>query len=100
MSVTYIDTNKIQSIGTDIIKLSTEYQVEINRLFKRLNEVPMVTREWVGQQANKYFNIIAFDKNDYLEFGEQIKRLGKEVLKIADSFEVQIKKNADEESRR
>lgn len=99
MSVTYIDTSKIESIGNDIIKLSSDYQVEITRLFQRLNNVPTVTKEWVGQQANRYFDIVSFDKNDYIEFGNQIKRFGKEILNIADSFETQIKKNADEESR-
>lgn len=99
MSVTYVDTSKIEEIGNEIINLSTEYQVEVNRLFKRLSEVPSVTREWVGQQANKYFDIISLDKSDYIEFGNQIKKLGSEAINIANSFDNQIKKNSDIESR-
>lgn len=100
MAITYIDTNKIEEIGNDIIALATEYQVEINKLFKRLNEVPTVTREWVGQSANKYFNLIALDKNDFLTVGNQLRNFGKQVTNVAESFNRQIKTNADEERKK
>ena len=58
-----------------------------------MSEVPYNTKEWVGNQSIKYFNLIALEKSDYLEFGEKIKSFGKKILDDAQSIDTQIKNN-------
>ena len=40
-----------------MISLVNDLNTEINNLFNRFSEVPSVTKEWVGQQAQFYFRI-------------------------------------------
>ena len=86
----YIDTDKMYDVGNEIVNLATEYELEITRLFKRLNNVPYITKEWVGNQAEKYISIVALDKNEYMDFGEAIKEYGKSLKKCSQMLNEEI----------
>ena len=91
MAVSEIDTEKVAQISKNIISLVNEYDIQITNMFKMLGDVPYVTKEWVGNQSEKYFKTILLDKNDYLDFGKEIKRYAKKIAddseKMADAIE-------------
>ena len=49
MNSIYFDTDKMKEYGTDLIKLSKEYEELILSLVERLSKVPGTTREWIGE---------------------------------------------------
>lgn len=72
-SITYIDTVKVEEIEKDLVKLARDYNEKIAKMFQRLNDVPGVTKEWVGNQANFYFSVISGDKSKFLNFGNNLR---------------------------
>ncbi len=99
MAVTYIDTKRAKDISKNIVDYANEYNVLINKLFKRLTEVPYITREWVGQTSEKYFKYVALEKSDFLDFGDQLKSYGVKISKDVDLIEDRILKNNKEEKK-
>ena len=75
MAVTYFNSTEIESIAKDIYELSYQFEDEINRLFKRFEDVPTVTKEWIGNKSNYYFNSIALDKKYYTDFAESLRQI-------------------------
>lgn len=68
--VTYMDTAKVDEIRKDLLDLANQYNDKITQLFKRISNIPYETKEWIGNQANKYFDIlINNDKKEFLNFG-------------------------------
>lgn len=100
MAITYINTNQVDSISKDIINLTNDLNKEFNDLFRRFSDVPTVTREWVGKQANIYFSKIASEKQQYIDFTNKIKDIGYKLS--TDIYEIQtcINKNNNEESKK
>lgn len=87
MNFTNADTQKVKEIGSEIIKLSTEYNVKITELFKKLSTFPYDTEEWSGKPAEKYSEQVSQDKVLYTDFGDNIKKLGSEIIKSGESIE-------------
>ena len=100
ISITHMDTTEVGNIANDILTLTNEYDDTIDRLFKRLENVPEVTREWVGGQAKIYFGKIATEKSQFMNLSRQLKDIAHKLQK--DSFAMQncITKNHNEEIRR
>ena len=100
MAITHMDTTEVGNIANDIRTLVDEYNDTIDRLFKRMENVPEVTREWVGTQANVYFERVAAEKQQYINLSDQLKEIASKL--DSDSFAMQncITKNNNEESRR
>ena len=76
MAISYVNTNELDTIGAEIISLTGELETEISSLYNRLGNVPMTTREWVGEKAEFYFRKIGEDKQKYLDFVSKIKEVG------------------------
>lgn len=81
MSISYINTNEVQNIADEVVKLSTDLETEFNNLFRRLSNVPDVTKEWVGNQSEYYFSSISRDKDLFINFSNKIKNVGNELNK-------------------
>lgn len=100
-SVTYMDTVKVEEIERDLIKLANEYNDKITRLFRRLMDVPSVTKEWVGNQSNYYFNVISSDKSKFLNFGNNLRdvanKLDSDLTKVTGSVSKLVR--LEEEAR-
>lgn len=92
------DTNEIHEIANEIISLATEYETEINNLFRRFSNVPDITREWVGNEAKQYFDIVALEKQDYINVGETIKDYANKLIRDAESMEETVNVVLKEES--
>ena len=97
MVISYYNANEVEEIAKDIKTYANDYISEINNLFRRLSEVPDVTKEWVGQQANYYFNTIALDKDKYIDFGNKLYNIGESLSKDIDDVEKTVKENKDKE---
>ena len=75
-SVTYMDTVKVDEIRKDLLDLANQYNDKIIQLFNKLASVPTETKEWIGNQANKYFEtIINNDKKEFLNYGYNLKNI-------------------------
>jgi hypothetical protein len=75
MAITYFNSTEVESISNDIYELATQFEDEMTSLFKRFEEVPYVTKEWIGDKANFYFNYIALDRKQYMDFAESLKKI-------------------------
>ena len=90
MAVSYIDTQKIKDISQNIISEANKYDVIINKLFKRLIEMPFVTKEWIGNRAEEYIDYVSLDKSEFISFGEKLRDLGKRISEDSDIMEDKI----------
>lgn len=97
MAVSSVDTDRLKEISQDIMSKANEYDIKITKLFKMLGDVPYTTKEWVGNQAERYFKTILLDKNDFLEFGNELKRYAKKLSEDSDKLAEAIKKTQTDE---
>ncbi len=79
----YIDTDKIKEKGDKIVKYANDYKQLINKLFNIILCGSNIDQAWVGEAADKYKKIISLDKEDYLDFGDNIKKFGNYLQKYA-----------------
>lgn len=100
MAISYANTTEIETISKDIISLANDLNNEINSLFSRLSNVPYGTKEWSGNQALKYFNIIASDKKQYNELASNLKDIGYKLRDNANEIRNCINKNKNNESQK
>ncbi len=100
MAISYINTTEVEDISKDLISLVNELNTEINNLFTRFSEVPSITREWVGNQAQFYFQKVASDKAQYTDFIGKLRDIGYKLS--TDVYEVQmcINKNNNIETQK
>lgn len=76
MAISYINTTEVERTAKEINSLASEFQSEINNLYKRLSEVPTITKEWTGRKSEFYFDKIGKDKIKYTEIANTISELG------------------------
>lgn len=92
-SFTSIDTGRIDELTDKIIELTNEYDNEITKMFKRLSEVPYESKEWIGKQSEKYARLVLMDKQDFIDFGSQLKSYAKKVSSDSKKIDDAIKKS-------
>ena len=100
MAISYVNTVELESISKEILSLANDLNTEFNNLFMRFSEVPTVSKEWVGKQANFYFRKVASEKKQYIDFTNKLKDIGYKLS--TDLYEIQtcINKNNSEESQK
>ena len=91
MRLTYADTNKIHSIGSDIIELSNKFNVEITELFKKLSSFPYDSQAWTGTPAETYASHVLLDKKQYTDFATELRTYGNKIINTAENIEECIK---------
>lgn len=96
-TIKYADTDEIKQLASDIKNLANEYEREIMELFRRFNNVPNVTKEWIGGQSEKFFDIVSFDKEDFDSVGETIKSYADKLVSDSDFIESRVNKVIKEE---
>lgn len=72
MAIYYANVEEIEEVAKNVNKLAIMYDNEINNLFRRLSDVPTVTKEWIGNTANSYFKTILLDKDEYVNIGKNL----------------------------
>lgn len=91
--ISYVNTDELEDIAIELSSATNDLDAEFNALFTRLNNVPTVTKEWVGGQANHYFSRVALDRQQYTNFIDSVRGLGQELSTEASSIQARIKEN-------
>ena len=97
MNFTYADSKNITDIGNEIIDIANEYNVEITNLFKKLTTIPTEDRSWRGTKADKYVQIVALDKQQYLDFYDSLKEFASKLIATASSVDTCVRQSQAEE---
>lgn len=71
-----VDTERMQSCGSDIIRLTNELSNTIAEMYKYINNMPDVTLEWVGTPAIRFVQKLNNDRIDYNKFIEELSQYG------------------------
>lgn len=85
-----IDTVKMRDCGKDIISLTGELNITIEAMFNRLSNMPINTKEWVGNSSLEFVRIANLDKIQYLELKKALYQYGKYLIDCADYLEKTI----------
>lgn len=99
MGLSYFNSNEVESIAVDIKNYATEFNTEIDNLFRRLSEVPTVTKEWVGGQSELYFRMICTDKDKYKDFGNKLYKIGEVLSSDINDVQTCAKENQANEEK-
>ncbi|MBR2753879.1 hypothetical protein IKD82_01820 [Candidatus Saccharibacteria bacterium] len=94
--ITYADTNEINNITKDLSPLINDLESEFNSLFKRLSNVPTITKEWVGNQATFYFSKTSEDKLVYSTLINELRSFVQELNSESINLDHQIQANNSE----
>ena len=89
----YIDTDKVNTAGKDIMMLSNDLNSAINEMFDRLTLMSTKTREWVGDSTLRYERNAKNEKQEYVTLKDEIYNLGKFLTDVANSYETTVKTN-------
>ncbi len=89
-AIEYAETKRIKNIADSIITLANDYNSEINKLFNMFAAVPYDTKEWVGNQSDKFFDLVALEKDDFINFGDRIREYGEKLNKDVEDIESTI----------
>lgn len=100
MAISYVNTNEVEDANKDFKNLVNQFNEQINDLYKRLSEVPTISREWFGNQANYYFRVVNQDKRQYNNFVNKLNLFSLRVDRDLEKIENVIKNNTAEESRK
>lgn len=87
MANLYVDTIKLKESGNEIIKLSNEFNSNVNDLFDRLVKIPTVSLEWVGESALEFSRIANVEKIDYINLKNNLYNYGKFLIDTAEEIE-------------
>ena len=73
------DTQKLYDTTVEMNNLIVEYKKKINEFFNRLDFISHSGQAWAGPNANIYSKVVALDKPDYDNFGQEMEDLVKEL---------------------
>ena len=59
-------------------------------MFNMFAAVPYDTKEWVGNQSDKFFDLVALEKDDFINFGDRIREYGEKLNKDVEDIESTI----------
>ncbi len=96
-SFTDIDTDRIKDEITTINNLIGDYDSIINKLFRRISDVPYTTHEWIGKTSEKYVELVLFDKEDFVNFSSQLRSYTDKLSNDCDSINKAIKISLEKE---
>lgn len=82
-----VDTIKMRECGKDIIKITNTLNELYNGLFSRISNMPTNTGEWVGESADKFVTLANIDKVQYLNYNNEIAKMGKLLVDYSYKFE-------------
>lgn len=91
-----IDTKKIKEAGNNIVNLSFELIEILNNFYRRIDEIPIKTREWVGSKAIDYTKLCDIEKEEYMKYINSLKLLGNSLVTYSENLD-NIAKKVEEE---
>lgn len=93
--VTYIDTDQLSQLAREIDEILSNYSTELNKIYTRLCDVPNITKEWVGQKSEYYFQDAQIEKEQCERFTQSLAKLSDELHLIARESEQTIESNME-----
>ena len=94
--ISYINTNEVNNVADELLKAANKLEKEFESLFSRLENVPTITREWTGNQAELYFSTIILDKQQYITFVNELKSISNVLKDAASNSDTYIEANNNE----
>ena len=89
-----VDTDKLKENSENILELCNSYDNHIRDLYKKIYNVPRVTKEWVGDASYNYAGKVFSEKEQYVKYGSCLKKMGKVLKEYALDVERIVKDNA------
>ena len=90
MSEIYVETKKMRESGNEIINLVEEFKAILDAMFTRIENVPLNTKEWVGDSATLFASLANKDKVQYYNYATSLYKYGKYLVDCADYFDKTI----------
>lgn len=90
MAIVDIDTNMVLDKAENIINLSKEYDMIIDKLFNEL--ITLEESSWIGGAAKQYSENALFDKAQYKVFANDIKIYGETLKNTAELYDAFVRK--------
>ena len=87
------DTEKMRENGTKIQNLASELNEIINEYYKRIENMPTVTGEWIGDSAEKFVSYVISSKRSTVNFCNSLNSYGKYFVDSAEAIERTTKNN-------
>ena len=84
------NTDEMRRIASELNTLANNYIEAINKLYQRISEMPTVTKEWTGNQAERYASIVSNDKSSMTEVGNKIKQFARIITDDANHIDTQV----------
>jgi len=79
------DTEKIKETAKSIQNIAVELKTDINKMYKLFDE--MTLSAWTGTNAKNYARTVLLDKQEYLDYIEDINKMAKEMLSFSEKIE-------------
>ena len=94
MSRIYIDTDKLEDDSQQIKEYAAKLDQLLTEYVTRMNKVPNETKEWQGNSAEEFVNIIKEDyKTDYTQLISTIRKYANELKFAADDYKSVVQEN-------
>lgn len=87
MSEIYVDTEKMRNCGNTILDLVEEFKATLDAMFTRIENIPLNTKEWVGESATLFVNLANKDKVQYYNYATSLYKYGKYLVDCADYYD-------------
>ncbi len=87
MSDIYVDTEKMRNCGNEILNLVEEFKATMDAMFTRVENVPLNTKEWVGDSAMLFASLANKDKVQYYNYATDLYKYGKYLIDCADYYD-------------
>ena len=81
------NTMEMRQIASEIKALAVDYQTKISQMYSKFSNMPTVTNEWTGGQAQKYVSYVLLEKQDMMFVGDQLKEFAKVIADDATLLE-------------
>lgn len=85
-----VNTTELYKSGENIVGYTNTLNQQFNQMFKRIDEVPTVTKEWIGTSSIKFANLVNSEKDKYYKFKEDLTLYGKFLCEVSLSLEDSI----------
>ena len=84
------NTDEMRKVAAEINTLATNYLTKVDKMYQRISEMPTITMEWTGNQAERYASIVMNDKQSLVEIGNKIKQFAKMINDDANHIDTQV----------
>ena len=81
------NTREMRSIASDIYSKAVEYQVVISKMYRKFTDMPSFSKEWTGNKAKEYINIVLLDKEEFMKIGDALKAYSRAINEMATLIE-------------